>query len=402
LAEHLAPGTVPLLWEGAGEITFPDGHSVEVPGRLVWMDRPVFRWDTPGIILPRRSASASFGSLACGELLVTTPMPMPGTPGEAIPTGLRMAVVPVQSVEFHLVNFKRLGRGRYAVGPFLVTLVPAHPAHDHSTIFTHLGRIERQDGTCFLPGSEEYELLLSTLTWGFSFISASLVTPLLERGFDEDGKLIWADYSPRRLTKRPAKDDNWIHSRSPNAQSSVQEVLDGFHRLLSEPVWADAVGLAVDFSLNAAEPALVTGASLILLQAGLEKLVSAWWACEKVTLALPSASKEKFGRRLGRMLVWAGIGTAVPDQLPALAYLVAESSIADADAPTVLAHVRNELTHVKRPDSLLTDRHEIQATRLASRYLELLLLRLAGATTPVINPLVTDASVTTVEPFPWS
>lgn len=192
--------------------------------------------------------------------------------------------------------------------------------------------------------------------------------------------------------------------QTPDVTQLLQEVLAGFNTLLGDDAWKDAIRKAVDFYANAHSPEAAGAASLILLQAGLDKLVNTW--DESLTgQGLPAAANKGLGARLERMLQWASIPTAVPPQLPELAQLASlGAALGDPgmNGPRIVAFVRNKFTHTPSPNlPPLTPKHEHQAKQLAARYVELLLLRLANVNQPVFNRLRAAVPADDTEPLPW-
>ncbi|WP_189004240.1 hypothetical protein [Deinococcus roseus] len=327
------------------------------------------------------------------------------TSGTAICLQVTSPATPCNIIEFHLINAKNLPGGRFGVGDFEVSLVQTLTPSKQPTTFTHLGQIERTDRTPFQPDQPDYLQLIEAITWTMTFISGGLVTPTILRGFDHNDEVVWSKFSAPRMIKRKPIDHNWIHPSTPNLSTLVQEVLHGSDALLSLPEWKDALRKSVDFYANAHSPEAVAAASLILLQAGLEKLVYTWDESPEAQ-ALPSV-KGGLGARLERMLQWASIPLEVPAQLPELAHLASQGKLlgdSKMNGPRVVAFVRNKFSHQPTPGHPpLTWQHESQAKELMARYLELLLLKLAEVKQPVSNRLVRGVRVQAgaTEPLPW-
>lgn len=81
------------------------------------------------------------------------------------------------------MNAKNLSGGQFTVGDYLISMVQTLVPPDRATIFTHIGRIERKDGTDFQADQTDYMCAVESLTWTFTFIAGGLVTPAIFRGF---------------------------------------------------------------------------------------------------------------------------------------------------------------------------------------------------------------------------
>jgi hypothetical protein len=376
------------MWRGVAWVKLPNLPAASIPAKLVWEDGPKLRLDQDLIWLfprgwvhlpPFRPVEVLFNSLS-----------------RATVSRISFSPVPVRFVEFHLINAKDLPFGVQDVGDYRCVIGQTFIPHDPVVRFTHIGRIERVDGTDFDPTDAAYRTIVEAITWTMTFASARITSPAIERGFDRKNRLVWMNVSSIRSSLADRDDPkNWTSRNSSFTKQSLGEVLKGFYMLLSDPHWCDSVVLAVDFYANAFGPSVVGAASLVLVQSGLEKLESAW---STSPLSAGYVGSGGFGNRLTAMLHWANIGTLFPSQFPELAAL---GTLESKNAPNTVAYVRNKFTHKKPPH--LTRKHETQANNLAIRYLELLLLRLAGAKYPVVNRLVTGPTVNewTTEPLPW-
>lgn len=231
---------------------------------------------------------------------------------------------------------------------------------------THVGRLERMDGGAF--GANDAIDILEKLSFFFSFVRGAWTSCLLPVAFGDDGQRRWAEWSAPRVA--PGICTSWF---SLHHVDSMANVFPGFLARTSNPIWWQAISLALNWYFECNTPNGMIQTALILQQNALELL--AW------TLFVEDGpvSEEGFDRmpasdRIRLMLDRARIPLSIPGDLGDLARLA--NSKCWSDGPQVIAEIRNALVHPKKqkrlgdlPEHVLPD-----AWRLGVWYLELALL----------------------------
>lgn len=280
--------------------------------------------------------------------------------------------VNVRLLEFFLINCAKIAESVCAIGDWRIEIKPTKADTTLIARFSHCGAVTRRDKGLFDAGSSDD--LLDALGWALSFATGRMVFPTLQRGFDAEGTMVWMDYAPKRYSLNYGRElTTWL-PKAPNDQlAMLREVITGLHKWLADPVWNEALRLAIDCYCDAVGQRLSEASRLILIQAGLEKLVIVWQGTQKPFLKRnrkPFPKTGDFGERLSLMLEAHAIDRIVPVEYADLASLALTKGM---DAAEVVAFVRNRYTHKMTPE--ITPSHETQARQLSQHYLEQLMLK---------------------------
>lgn len=308
---------------------------------------------------------------------------------------IKMPTIDIQRLQFFLINCTNTPKSAWDIGDWRFEIAPTNNEFHPIARFSHIGSLNRRDGKPFDADSSDE--VMEAIGWGLSLATGRIVFPTLKRGFDAEQRLVWMDFSSTRYEVARVRDlPTWLPRSTPHQQLISGEVMIGLYAKLSDQTWGDALRLAIDFYCDALGHNLTEASRLILIQAGLEKLVVAWQTIKGVMPNGKSFPTNEFGMRLSMMLAEYGIAVTLPVELADLAALLSKDL---KDAPRVVANVRNKYTHAIT--SAVTEKHESQARQLSQRYLELVLLKILGATQPILNTLHHGSFSERLEKLPW-
>jgi hypothetical protein len=261
--------------------------------------------------------------------------------------------------------------------------------------FTHIGRLERLNGESF--STEEARSQLSGLHWFLSLVRGAWVCPTLIAGHSSSGETLWRFWDAGRMS-RWSGSPTWC---DPTGWGAAQEAYVGFIR-----EWADDFGrivfkLSVGQYMTSNSPNPVEVA-ITVAQSGLELL---GWVEFVESGDIPeeewsSPRQTPASRKIGLLLDKGQIPHDIPSHLSSLIGLDDNWHT----GPDVVAGVRNRLVHPSRSENReLGWSHDIliDAWFLASRYLELSILRRLGVTAPIRDRLNTNVWVGATEQPPW-
>jgi hypothetical protein len=262
---------------------------------------------------------------------------------------------------------------------------------DGSYGLTHVGRLTRADESSF--PSEGATTVLEGLHWFLSFVRGTWVGPLIADGYGEDGEVCWRWWSLGRI-------DRWHGAFSWCDQldfAPAQEVFRGYMDHWSEPFTNSVMRIAIGMYITANNPNPVETA-IVTAQSGLELL--GWLRfVESGNVSASEWRNKRASEKIHDLLVSASIDPTIPAETTALSGLLADWTT----GPQVVAGVRNRLVHPRRGEGSATWPGEVLADTwlLSSRYLELCLLHLLGARSPIRNRLDRSTSTGAVAPPPW-
>jgi hypothetical protein len=328
----------------------------------------------------------------------------------------------LRHVIFHLVNFHRysgagisfvsklwsrqwVGRMELEASNWRVTIDSLKEINDIERELdavggfgiTHVGKLERADGTGFTAHEalEQLEALYSFL----SFCRGLWSPPVLTVGFDIHGEGVWSNWSASNA-KPWQFVDSWFPTMSPH---QVSNAFSGFLRKWNDPIWNEPIRLAIHWYVEAAVQSGAIAGSIALTQVGLEML--SWLSMvEAGTIVstrgfdgLPAADKIRL------LISQSGIPLATPTELNNLAS--ASNEKAWLVGPYAFTEIRNGIVH-----STLSKRLKISALsstaiyetwKLGLWYLELVLLRLFDYRGLYHNRLKRERFWGDQEPVPW-
>lgn len=260
-------------------------------------------------------------------------------------------------------------------------------------VLTHTGRVERTDGSSFELAATEK--LLEALGWVLSFVRGAFTSPLLLSGYSGEERVA-LDWSRSRVDPFINR-DSWF---PPREKGVLEEIFPHFYELMSNPVWQDPVRLAVDFYVRSNDVGLLE-TSLLLSHATLELL--AWTVFVEDTGHVRAEGFDKLGfsGRLRLLLAWAGIPPEIP---PECSELAGHFPKPDQDGPFAIGEIRNGIVHPRHRqrtyDTPVLAR--VDATQLAVRYVELVILKLLGYQGQAQNRLARARWMSDTEAVPWA
>ncbi len=257
-------------------------------------------------------------------------------------------------------------------------------------VTTHVGRLERLDGSAF--SRQDATELLDGLYWFFSFVNSSSCGPLLSVGFDADGAATWSEWGVRS-TARWHSPDGWADAHRPQ---EIASLFPGFLSRWLDPYWRRVVEIAVGFYFDANVPRTLERA-VVLAQIPLELLAHAVLVDgnHKTASEVRPPSKGIAG-----LLEHYRISTEIPAQFKDLADVAARASW--ESGPRAVSELRNEVAHVKRNTAIRPREVWVQAWKLIVWYLEMVLLATFGFQGEYGSRLKWPRWVGEVERVPWA
>jgi hypothetical protein len=248
---------------------------------------------------------------------------------------------------------------------------------------THTMRLRRRDGRTF-PAQDA-----QSIRWGlqlaFSFALGRWAAPVLAVGRDAAGRVTWTEWSPLHVDS-PAKAQGrwWAESRP----EDLREFLALFINRWRDPAQQPSLRFLTTSAIAAGESGFVE-----------QRLMTALAALEHLHWITYRRDDGSAHQRLRRLLSAASVDLdVVQEDQTVLARFAAGS-----DGPQTLVQIRNALTHPKEPQEVYKHNGLLgEASRLASRYLDLALLHHVG-----YNGNVTDRTKITGwsgenRPVPWA
>lgn len=268
-------------------------------------------------------------------------------------------------------SYRRVGAMQLQADPWIVDISAAPNLSDVKKELaatggygvTHSGTVRRADGNEFRVS--EVEQLLSGLSLFLSFARGAYCGLTLIKGKSRDGQVAWECWGAHPVT-------GWFSTLSwfdRHHGHLLAEVFPGFWQRYKrqEKDLRVIVTFYLDSNLGSSHGVGLDG-GLILTQAALERM------------ALGIGGK-KIGKRIAKTLVEHGISQKAlpipPDSCPELAMLAAEHNW--KHGPHALVEIRNNVVHPKQKYGKISARAYYEAWNLGQWYLELMLLRLFGA-----------------------
>jgi len=346
------------------------------------------------------------------------------------PTGSPITVTPrpgpLSTVMFHLFNFPdfvgpqdyaltsgeppnqgvmRCGRVVLEAGGWRITIAATNKTgglvkslrEQGGYVITHVGKIEREDGSDF--SAEHADSLLFCLHEFLSFALGRWVGIGLPIGFDPDGRRSFEQWDLPLSTPGA-----WNGSYSWFALHHAElfsEVFPGFFTLWNDEAWREHLRKSLYWYLAANERSTGIGvdAGIILAQTALERL--AWAYCVEHQRIVSQDAFTPRGlssaNKLRMLASTLGITTKIPTTMRALRGRRGRKWV---DIPDAIASIRNALVHPHVKDSH-TSQAYYEAWNLSMWLLDLTLLRLCSYNGNYGNRLV-ERYPGTVEHVPWA
>lgn len=242
---------------------------------------------------------------------------------------------------------------------------------DYLSVNTHLMEVRRADGALF--SSSEVAAFLVGLQFGMSFALSRWTAPVLPVGFTDRGEAVWSSWASWHIDPPMMGSGRWWVSHRPQDLWSFLEVWVSRWDVADE---RHHLSFLVSSALAAGEGVFVEQRLMTSL-AAIEKLS---WITEVSCDVLTEETWRRKGApwRIRRMLRRARIPIEIStERTPLLAQYANDFQL--CDGAKVIAEIRDRLTHPKRTEDLY-DRPGLlaEASRLARKYLDLLLLHYVG------------------------
>jgi hypothetical protein len=240
---------------------------------------------------------------------------------------------------------------------------------------THVGTVERIDGSTFSHG--DAEAMLNCLGYFFSFCRAAWTVPILLCAEDATGKVVGQRWE-LKLIDRYKQTMSWLPTSEPVAGHMLQ-VFAGYAAAWFSPTWGDAVRTATQLYVEANTGDVEK--SIIVTQVAFEVL--AWTRLVEETGVITrnqwNGKSMQFSAKLRRLLKSCEMPLSIPLTLDRLqAYCTLHGLLDGAEGIT---NVRNAIVHpnpTKRKRLRDDPGAAIQAWVLGLWYLDLLLLHVCG------------------------
>lgn len=264
-------------------------------------------------------------------------------------------------------------------------------------IVTHVGRLEREDGSTFTE--EQAGSILKGLGWYLSFATGRWTGPLLACGFDgNDTRLREMWNVPRTVPWRFVK--TWLDT---NHRGHLIDLFPGYLQRWTDPDWQEVTELATHWYIEANAQAGSVEGSLVLAQAAFEMLASAIVVDEKGWVSVDAFEKLPAADRIRLLFVWAGVPLTIPSSQTELIALARGRNW--VDSPQAITEIRNPLTH-PTPKNRERFRNYSPAARteawnLALWFLEMCLLRMCDYN-GTYGCRLAMRYLGNVDPVPWT
>ncbi|MEX2437933.1 MAG: hypothetical protein WD449_01625, partial [Candidatus Babeliales bacterium] len=256
--------------------------------------------------------------------------------------------------------------------------------------YTYAGSIKRINGNSFC--SVEVLKLINKVNHFLSFVRGSNAVTFCMYGYDDQGEVIWKDWSLRRTDRWTLTQDNWFSDQHSSEQ--LQMLFPGWSKLLDDEDLGNEIPKILYWYCYAGkntEGAAGTDGSLILAIAALE-LFSYSYFGDKYEANNLSNNIYKFLKELG-------IPFNVPKNLNSLYSYAMQKNW--QTGPKAIVELRNEIVHPDR-ESIPGAHVCYEALQLALWYVEMLLLRLCDFNGVYANRLVQPKWNGLVERMPWN
>ena len=266
-------------------------------------------------------------------------------------------------------------------------------------VITHMGKIEREDGSVF--STEQVEHLLSCVRQFLSFALGRWVGITLPVGFDATGKRVFEQWDLPLTTAGSWNGSySWFDAHHGGLLSGV---FPGFFDLWSSDSWKEHLRVALYWYLAANERSTGIGvdAGIILAQTALERL--AWAYCVEHRKMVSQKAFLQRGLSATDKLHMLITTLGIPIELPGtMTTLNAKPGEKWADILDAITSIRNALVHPSEKKSFLRSSHYYEAWLLSMWLLDLVLLRLCKHTGDYANRLADRRCVGIVEQVPWA
>lgn len=268
---------------------------------------------------------------------------------------------------------------------------------DGGFVITHMGKIERDDGSLF--SSEQLTDLLGCLHHFLSFALGRWAEVSLPVGFDQNGQRVFEQWGTPMMACGPWNGScSWFDS---DQGQLLSEVFPGFVDLWTDATWNNTVRAALYWYLAANERGTGVGVDtgLILAQIALERL--AWTYCVQHRRMISADAFEPRGLSAAHKLRLLASALDIPLDLPAdLPALHGRRGRKWQDGMGAITSIRNSVVHPE-PKDKRPDGSYVEGWKLALWYLDMVFLRLCGHEGSYANRLESRWKGQ-VESVPWA
>lgn len=255
---------------------------------------------------------------------------------------------------------------------------------------THVGFLERKDGESF--SAADSEAVLQNLYLFLSFVRGAWSSPLLPVGFNQAGQRVYEDWGIRITTPWEPR-SSWFDTHH---GEWLAPLYSPFVSLLHCGELGRSVTNALYWYLRSNRGGEGAGidSGIILGQAALERITTSYLDEQGYVAPGKDNAAERLRETFSRLQISAEISDGTPS-------LLQHKGSAWKDGPEAITKIRNELVHPKGRLPFKVGAVIPDAWRLSQRYVELLILRLAGYEGDHSNRL-TARWIGQVEPVPWA
>lgn len=333
----------------------------------------------------------------------------------------------ISKVVFHIYNFpdfngsddyiltlgtpprqgaKRCGRIIFKAANWRITIAATDMTDDlfkslkneGGYVITHMGEIEREDGSTF--SIEQAEGLLSCLRQFLSFALGRWIGLSLPIGLDANGERVFEQWDLPLMAAGPWNGSySWFDLHH---GSLLSEVFPEFYNLWSDDLWKGHLKIALYWYLAANERSTGIGvdAGIILAQTALERL--AWAYCVEKHTIVPAKQFKRGGLSAAEKLRLLLTSLDIPIGLPqSLKLLNTQHHKKWTDIPSAITFIRNSLVHPSKKTSFVSGLHYYEVWQLSMWLLDLVFLRLCKHIGCYANRLADERWVGVVEKVPW-
>jgi hypothetical protein len=250
---------------------------------------------------------------------------------------------------------------------------------------------------------DDIKLMIRRVFMLLSFIAGTEVGVGPRAGLDGTGQVAWAWWGPGRAGQRPPA---WRWSPDHLVNEALPTLADGLTlaALAADPGLEACIDRAVNLLVSANGQGVVLDVRIPVACSGLELM--AWavlqhhqWLSADALHGLSSGSRARL------LLQWAQIPAGLPPDSTALEARRQRLGKQSDGGPEMVFAVRNRVVH---PPKRLSDPEWptsgelLEAWQLATRYLELAILRVLGYTGEYVNRLQLHGWAGQTEPVPWA
>lgn len=303
-------------------------------------------------------------------------------------------------------RMRRCGRAALAMPGWRITIAATSETeglckqlgHQGGFALTHMGEIEKDDGSTF--SSKELSDLLHCLHCFLSFASGRWAGLALPIGYDVAGNKVFEQWGMPMAASGPWNGScSWFDAHH---GEFLSEVFPGFVALWKDPCCHRLVseGLYWYMGANDRRTGIGVDTGLIIAQTGLELL--AWIYCVQHRKMVSAAAFEPRGLSAADKLRLLVSALDIPSELPtSLSALSAKPGKKWEDGLDAITGMRNAIVH-PHAKVQLPKYSDYEAWKLSLWYVDMVLLRLCGHVGRYANRLHAERWVGDVEPVPWA